>query len=125
MNKIKNNCFSDQEKVNILKDLVNINTSNGNEIEAAKYIKELLEKFGISSTIIPIVNKRVDLVAEIGTGKPILGISGHMDVVPAGDESNWSSDPFNLEERDNKIIRTWSSRYEVGFGSDDHRYDSN
>ena len=36
--------------------------------------------------------------AEIGEGKDIIGIVGHLDVVPAGE--GWSSDPFKMEVRD-------------------------
>lgn len=114
---LKNSCFSDQEKVDVLRDLVNINTSNGNEIKTATYIKTLLEKFDINSTIIPITDSRVDLVAEIGNGEPVLGISGHMDVVPAGDENNWNSDPFILDERDNKLYGRGTSDMKSGLAA--------
>lgn len=117
MSNLKNSCFSDQEKVDVLRDLVNINTSNGNEIKTATYIKTLLEKFDINSTIIPITDSRVDLVAEIGNGEPVLGISGHMDVVPAGDENNWNSDPFILDERDNKLYGRGTSDMKSGLAA--------
>ncbi|MBA1434211.1 M20 family metallopeptidase [Bombilactobacillus bombi] len=32
--------------------------------------------------------------AQVGEGKSIFGILGHMDVVPAGDPKDWDSDPF-------------------------------
>ncbi len=117
MSNLKNSCFSDQEKVDVLRDLVNINTSNGNEIKTATYIKTLLEKFDINATIIPITDSRVDLVAEIGNGEPVLGISGHMDVVPAGDENNWNSDPFILDERDNKLYGRGTSDMKSGLAA--------
>ncbi len=34
---------------------------------------------------------------------PVLCISGHMDVVPAGDEKSWKYPPFAAETHDNKI----------------------
>jgi succinyl-diaminopimelate desuccinylase len=117
MSNLKNSCFSDQEMVDVLRDLVNINTSNGNEIKTATYIKTLLEKFDINATIIPITDSRVDLVAEIGNGEPVLGISGHMDVVPAGDENNWNSDPFILDERDNKLYGRGTSDMKSGLAA--------
>lgn len=46
---------------------------------------------------------RVNLVAEIGSGSPVFGISGHMDVVSPGDVSQWSTDPFVLTEKDRKL----------------------
>ena len=36
--------------------------------------------------------------AQIGEGKDIIGIAGHLDIVPAGE--GWSTDPFTLTEKD-------------------------
>lgn len=95
--------FTEQQKLTILKDLVAINSVNGNEIEVAEYFKKLFEAYGIESTIVPVTDTRVNLVAEIGSGTPVFGISGHMDVVSPGDVSNWSTDPFVLTEKDGKL----------------------
>ncbi len=38
--------------------------------------------------------------AEIGEGKELFGVLGHVDVVPVGDETLWCSPPFTLSERD-------------------------
>ena len=38
---------------------------------------------------------------EFGEGKKMLGIIGHLDVVPADD--TWTFDPFNATVKDNKI----------------------
>lgn len=40
---------------------------------------------------------------EFGEGKEMVGIIGHLDVVPANYEDGWTSDPFKAEIRDNKI----------------------
>lgn len=41
--------------------------------------------------------------AEIGTGQEMIGILGHLDVVPAGNISNWHTDPFEAVMKDGKI----------------------
>ena len=41
--------------------------------------------------------------AEVGSGDKIFGIIGHVDVVPAGDASDWDSDPYKAEIRDGHI----------------------
>lgn len=40
---------------------------------------------------------------EFGEGQELLGIIGHLDVVPATIEDGWTSDPFKAEIRNNKI----------------------
>ena len=42
--------------------------------------------------------------AEIGSGKEMLAILGHLDVVPAGDLNKWDSNPFEVLEKDNKLF---------------------
>lgn len=41
--------------------------------------------------------------AEMGEGKEMIGILGHLDVVPAGDLDKWNSDPFKVLEADEKL----------------------
>ena len=41
--------------------------------------------------------------AEVGEGKELFGVLGHMDVVPADDVENWNTDPFVMEEKDGKF----------------------
>ncbi len=40
---------------------------------------------------------------EEGEGEEIVGILGHLDVVPVYDEDMWSSNPFTLSERDGHL----------------------
>ena len=95
--------FTDQEKVQVLADLVAIQSVNDNEMKVAVYLHDLFAKYGITAKILPLSDNRADLVAEIGSGKPVLGVSGHMDVVTAGELSQWHSDPFTLTERDGHL----------------------
>jgi succinyl-diaminopimelate desuccinylase len=39
-------------------------------------------------------------IAEIGEGKEMLGILGHLDVVPAGKLTDWKRNPFDPAEKD-------------------------
>ena len=41
--------------------------------------------------------------AEIGEGSEVIGVVGHLDVVPAKLSDGWTSDPFTLTERDGKL----------------------
>ena len=42
--------------------------------------------------------------AEIGEGKEMLGILGHLDVVPPGKLSDWDRDPFDPIEKDGMLF---------------------
>lgn len=95
--------FTDQEKVQILADLVAIKSVNDHELQVAKYLQHLFAKYGITAKLLPLAANRADLVAEIGSGAPVLGVSGHMDVVTAGELTQWHSDPFTLTERDGHL----------------------
>ena len=106
--------FTDEEKLNILSDLISMKSVNENEIEVANYLKNLFLDYGIDSTIVPVTDTRVNLVAEIGSGHPVIGISGHMDVVSAGDENEWASDPFTLTERNGKLYGRGTNDMKAG-----------
>ena len=41
--------------------------------------------------------------AEVGEGEELIGILGHIDVVPVGDESKWKFPPFSAIEEDGYI----------------------
>ena len=94
------------EVLQLLKDLIRIDTSNppGNETQAAVYIREVIEREGISSEIIESAPGRGNLIARLkGDGsKPAMILLGHLDVVPA-DPSEWQIPPFDAEIRDGKI----------------------
>ncbi|MBC1547773.1 ArgE/DapE family deacylase [Listeria sp. FSL L7-1435] len=93
-----------QKKLQILKDMVNINSTNGHEEQVANYLQKLLSEYGIESEKVQYDVDRASLVSEIGSGDgKILAFSGHMDVVDAGDESKWKFPPFEATEHDGKI----------------------
>jgi len=41
--------------------------------------------------------------AEVGEGEELLGILGHLDVVPPGKREDWTNDPFNPVEKDGML----------------------
>nr|WP_144920864.1 ArgE/DapE family deacylase [Paenibacillus bovis] len=106
--------FTEEEKLTFLSDIIAIKSVNENEIEVANYLKALFDEYGIESKIVPVTKTRVNLVAEIGSGHPVIGISGHMDVVSPGDESEWSSNPFTLTERDGKLFGRGTNDMKAG-----------
>ncbi len=71
------------------------------EAGALTLLQNLLEKNGFRCT--RILRRDVDnLFARWGEGRngETLGFNGHTDVVPVGDRSAWSMDPFGAEQKD-------------------------
>ncbi|HCZ0387710.1 ArgE/DapE family deacylase [Staphylococcus aureus] len=95
--------FSEKEKIQLLVDIVELQTENNNEIDVCNYLTDLFDKYDIKSEILKVNEHRANIVAEIGNGSPILALSGHMDVVDAGNQDNWSYPPFQLTEKDGKL----------------------
>lgn len=95
--------FTDKQKLQILEDLVAIQSVNDHETQVATYLQQMLADHDIHAQLRPLSESRANLVAEIGSGHPVLGISGHMDVVSPGDPAAWQSDPFKLTTRGGKL----------------------
>ena len=83
------------ERVQVLKDLIKINSVNGNEIEVAQYLQDLFQKHGIEAHVEAFGDRRANLTVDFGTGDQVLGVTGHMDTVTVGDESKWHTGPFD------------------------------
>lgn len=103
-----------EEKVQILKDIVSFKTVNDNEILVAQYLSGLFERYDIPSKIIEVSPRRVNLIAEIGSGSPVIALSGHMDVVSEGDLALWDSNPFELTEKNGKLYGRGSADMKSG-----------
>lgn len=61
-----------------------------------------LEPLGFKTEIQSLPGNKANLIATLGTGTGGLVLSGHTDTVPC-DEKLWSSSPFQLSERDNRL----------------------
>jgi acetylornithine deacetylase/succinyl-diaminopimelate desuccinylase-like protein len=85
------------EVEHLLSDLIRIDTSNppGNEMEAARYLAEILGEEGLDCEIFESAPRRGNLISRMkGSGKkPGLLLLSHIDVVPANREG-WTVDPF-------------------------------
>ncbi|WP_436956569.1 ArgE/DapE family deacylase [Staphylococcus sp. AS1337] len=94
--------FSKDERVKILSDIIEIQSVNEKELDVAHYLQQLFKKYDIHTEILTLdgESSRANLIAEIGNGKPVVGVSGHMDVVTTGDSDKWHYDPFKLTEDD-------------------------
>ena len=75
--------------------------------QVVEQLAEWLTELGFTSEIIPVIENGIELenkanlIATLGTGSGGLVLAGHTDTVPY-DEDRWKSDPFKLQEADNK-----------------------
>ncbi len=85
-----------------------ISCSQASWDQSNKGVILLLEKWlssqGFQCEVMPLPGQpdKMNLIATIGQGAGGLVLSGHTDTVPY-DDDRWQSDPFKLEERDNKL----------------------
>lgn len=86
-------------RIDVLKNLIKIQTPNGNEVEVAEYIGKLFDQYGIAYRIERFGEKRANLIAEIGNKKnnEVLVLTGHQDTVTVPNAENWHHDPFKAE----------------------------
>jgi acetylornithine deacetylase/succinyl-diaminopimelate desuccinylase-like protein len=94
------------DAVGWLQGLIRINTTNppGNELLAAKYIAEILEREGIHPEIFETAPGRGFIVARLSSSAVpdparALLLMAHLDVVGV-DKSKWSADPFEAVIKD-------------------------
>jgi len=103
------------QRLSILDDLIKLETVNGNEEKVANYLKDLLEKHGIETELNKYDDNRLNLIANIKKGDgPILGLTGHADVVSTVNDDEWNYGPFNPKHIDGKIFGRGSSDMKGG-----------
>ncbi|MDP5056242.1 MAG: acetylornithine deacetylase [Marinomonas hwangdonensis] len=85
-----------------------ISCSQAHWDQSNKGVIQLLETWlssqGFQCEVMPLPDQphKCNLIATLGTGDGGLVLAGHTDTVPY-DEGRWQSDPFTLEERDQKL----------------------
>jgi acetylornithine deacetylase/succinyl-diaminopimelate desuccinylase family protein len=110
-----------KELVDLTIQLVQTPTENppGNEKGAAQLLKPFLSKMGFKIKTVLSPNGRWNLLAEKrwGKGGRRLIFNGHLDVVPAGNPSQWKYPPFQGKLRKGKIYGRGSSDMKSGIAS--------
>ena len=95
-----------QMTVDLLRQYLQVDTTNppGNELKAARFYKEILDREGIPAEIDEFAPGRANLLATLkGSGaRRALILANHMDVVPA-DAGHWTQPPFSGAVKDGLI----------------------
>ena len=77
----------------------------GTEDEVADVAMGILTDLGADLQVVRSEEGRPSVVARIGSGeRPHLAWNGHLDTVPAGDPSTWSSGPFEGAVVDGRLV---------------------
>jgi acetylornithine deacetylase/succinyl-diaminopimelate desuccinylase family protein len=110
-----------KELVDLTIQLVQIATENppGNERRAAQFLKPLLSRMGFKIKTVLSPKGRWNIVAERrwGKGGRTLIFNGHLDVVPAGDPSQWKYRPFEGKLFKGRIYGRGASDMKSGIAS--------
>ena len=83
--------------------------SRNSNLPIAEFISEYLDRPGVRVRRNASVDQtKTNLIVELGppvdsASRDGMILSGHMDVVPA-EEPEWQSDPFRMEERDDRLV---------------------
>lgn len=93
--------------IEIIKKIVDIPSEkpNGNEMEVGNCIFTFLKNLGFSPIKQTVDEQSFNILCLIkgnSEGKTIM-YNGHIDVVPAGDKSLWTNDPYDCKERDDRL----------------------
>jgi len=110
-----------KELIDLTTRLVQIPTENppGNEKAAAKFLKPLLAKMDFKAKTVLSPKGRWNIVAERrwGRGGRTLAFNGHLDVVPAGNPSQWKYPPFEGRLSKGRIYGRGASDMKSGIAS--------
>jgi succinyl-diaminopimelate desuccinylase len=76
----------------------------GDVKDAIAYCEGPLKEAGFETRIVSKLEHMPNLIATYGpAGGPVLGFNAHVDVVPIGERSAWTQDPFGAEMVDGRI----------------------
>jgi succinyl-diaminopimelate desuccinylase len=107
--------------ISLVQDLVRIPSVNppGGEKSVAEYLLNLLNDWGVKARRIdepdPLRPQVIAVLPGAGTHPPVI-LNGHMDVVPPGDLSQWTDDPFSGALRGGRIYGRGSCDMKGGLG---------
>lgn len=107
----------ESELVKLTSDLIKIKSENptGSQRAVVDFVESFLMESGIPYEELSVKEEYPCIIAKIGTveGFSII-LNGHVDVVPAGDLSQWKFDPYGGEVTDQLILGRGTSDMKAG-----------
>lgn len=100
-------------------ELIGFNTEipPGNEEKCARYIRDYVDDLGLDGCICDLhafQPGRANLIVKVGPEQPGLLLSGHIDVVPAGNLEKWTTPPFEARTRDGRLFGRGAADMKTG-----------
>ncbi|WP_206811856.1 YgeY family selenium metabolism-linked hydrolase [Paradesulfitobacterium ferrireducens] len=80
-----------EEFISFLVDIVRIPSESGQEKGVAERIQKEMVRLGYDEVTI---DRMGNVIGRVGNGRPAMLWDAHMDIVPAGDPSDWGFDPY-------------------------------
>jgi succinyl-diaminopimelate desuccinylase len=95
-----------EDLVNLCSSLIKAKSENppGDVSEASTIVEDFLTKNDLKYQRLEPKGGRVNILVTVGGGPATLILCGHVDVVPAGDVSRWSFDPFSGEVKEGEVL---------------------
>lgn len=91
-----------QELLDLTEKLVRFNSLSPHQNGCIDFLEKYLQNLGFNITRVD-RNDTCNLIAILGSKKPIFAFAGHIDVVASGDTDKWISPPFQLTNINNRL----------------------
>jgi succinyl-diaminopimelate desuccinylase len=93
------------EVIEFLRQLVRIPTVNppGDVRAATELVEATLAAEGFTTRQVGVDEPRPNLIADLGSGRPVLCFNAHLDVVPPGELNSWTHPPFAADLVDGRV----------------------
>ncbi|VEB27471.1 succinyl-diaminopimelate desuccinylase [Actinobacillus lignieresii] len=88
--------------INLAQDLIRRPSISPADQGCQQVIAERLQQLGFTLEWLPF-GDTLNLWAKHGSGSPVVAFAGHTDVVPVGDETQWTYPPFEARIVDNML----------------------
>lgn len=89
-----------QDIFNFACELIRVESCSGDERAVAALVEDKMQQLGFDDVI---VDRMGNVRGSVGTGQTLICADGHMDVVGAGNEAQWTRPPYSGEQDDEHL----------------------